>query len=464
MSITNSKSVILAVDDDPQIRWILTQGLNDPHYELRAAEDGLSAVQMAKDIKPDLILLDVKMPGMDGIEALERIKEHNPAIHVIVLSAYPDARVVVDAMRKGAVDFIQKPFDMDVVRMLVKKTLERRDLEKELTSAKAELEKASAYGSFIGDSPAIERVKQLIEQVADSDLTVLVTGESGTGKEIVARLLHQMSSRHANAFVKVNCAALPEHLLESELFGFEKGAFTGATASKPGRFEMAHEGTIFLDEIGEMPVGLQSKLLQVIEQKEFFRIGGKKNIKVDVRIVAATNRDLEERIAEKEFRNDLYYRLEDVVVDLPALKERSSDIALLVDYFLRRDSAKYNKAYTPLSASAMEILRNHDWPGNIRELESLMKRVVVLGSEEPVQKLTDRRPDAPEAPIEPDLDAILGDSFSLKDVTHKAIVRVEMETIRRALEKCKWNKKRSSELLGISYRSLLYKIKEYSIQ
>lgn len=460
----NSKSIILAVDDDPQIRWILTQGLADPHYEIRAAEDGLTAVQLAKELKPDLVLLDVKMPGMDGIEALERIKEINSSIYVIVLSAYPDARVVVDAMRKGAVDFIQKPFDMDVVRLLVKKTIERKDLEKELTSTRAELEKASAYGSFIGDSPAIEKVKQLIEQVADSDLTILVTGDSGTGKEIVARLLHQLSGRHANQFIKVNCAALPEHLLESELFGFEKGAFTGATASKPGRFEMAHEGTIFLDEIGEMPVGLQSKLLQVIEQKEFFRIGGKKNIKVDVRIVAATNRDLEAQIQEKAFRDDLFYRLQDVVIHLLPLKDRASDIPLLVDYFLRRDGARYNKGYTPLSNAAMEILKNHPWPGNIRELESLVKRVVVLGNEEPILKLTEKKMEARESVVEPELDSLSEDSFSLKDVTHQAIVRVERETIRRALEKCKWNKKRTSELLGISYRSLLYKIKEYSIQ
>lgn len=463
--MSKQKPIILAVDDDPQIRWILTQGLGDDKYETRQAEDGFAAIEQVNLIRPDLVLLDVKMPGMDGIETLQRIKQIDPRVHVLVLSAYPDARVVVDAMKKGAVDFIQKPFDMDLVRVLVEKTLERKSLETELTTARAELEKASAYGHFIGDSAAMVSVKNLIEQVADSDLTVLIMGDSGTGKEIVARLLHQISSRRNEPFIKVNCAALPEHLLESELFGFEKGAFTGATTSKPGRFEMANEGTIFLDEIGEMPVGLQSKLLQVLEQKEFFRIGGKKNIRVDVRIVAATNRDLEGLIDEKAFRKDLYYRLEDVIVPLPRLCDRSADIALLCDYFLRREADRYAKAVPVLSPEALETLRNHSWPGNVRELESLMKRVVVLGNEEPIRRLNDRRPDPAESGIPANLDALLDEeNFSLKHITHQAITRVEKETIRRALEKCKWNKKRSSELLGISYRSLLYKIKEYDIQ
>lgn len=465
---------VLVVDDDPKIRWVLRQGLEDGIFSICDAEDGLSAIEVFEKERPDLILMDVKMPGMDGLEAMKRIKELDEDVPVVILSAYPDAKIIVQAMKNGAVDFLIKPFDIDMVKMVITKTLERKGMAQEIQKLKKELEVSSAYGSFIGDSAPIQEIKQQIEQVAESDLNILIEGESGTGKEIVARLLHQLSTRSKKAFIKVNCAALPEHLLESELFGYEKGAFTGAVTSKVGRFDLADGGTIFLDEIGEMPLSLQAKLLQVLEHKEFFRVGGKKTIHVDVRIISATNIEMQRNLEEKRFRNDLYFRLNDVTISLPPLRSRQGDLPLLYEHFMKKYTAQYEKDPIPLNAEIERDLLAYSWPGNVRELESFIKRMVVLGYDNALRQLRGAGafsvPLTQEAEAESSPDASTGEdgepsmeSFSLKKISEKAVTQAEKQAIRRALEETKWNKKKAASLLEISYRSLLYKIKEYAL-
>ena len=466
---------ILIVDDDPKIRWVLRQGLEDDIFNVVEAEDGLSAVETFQKENPDLILMDVKMPGMNGLEAMAQIKEQDSDIPVVILSAYPDAKIIVQAMKEGALDFLIKPFDIDMVRMVIQKTLERKGLIQEVQSLKKQLEESSAYSQFIGDSRPMLEIKQQIEQVAESELNILIEGESGTGKEIVARLLHQRSSRKDKAFIKVNCAALPEHLLESELFGYEKGAFTGAVSSKVGRFDLADQGTIFLDEIGEMPLSLQAKLLQVLEHKEFFRVGGKKLIKVDVRIISATNIEMQRNIEEKKFRGDLYFRLNDVTISLPPLRQRLGDIPLLYQAFVAKYATQYGKEPQSLTAEIEKDLEQYPWPGNVRELESFVKRMVVLGYDNALRQLTGPSPfsapmigttesSPPAAGDEPSpSSAPAPESFALKKISQEAVAKAEKKAIRRALEETKWNKKKAAALLEISYRSLLYKIKEYAI-
>ncbi len=470
MAKVAARARIMVADDDPKIRWVLRQGLEDETFTVLEAEDGSNAIEVFQQERPELILMDVKMPGMDGLAAMERIKALDDDVPVIVLSAYPDAKIIVQAMKNGAVDFLIKPFDIDMVKMVIRKTLEHRGLVKELQDLKKQLSTSSVFDSFVGDSKSMLDVKRQVEQVAESDLNILIEGESGTGKEIVARLLHQLSRRRKKSFVKVNCAALPEHLLESELFGYDKGAFTGALTGKVGRFDLADGGTIFLDEIGEMPLSLQAKLLQVLEHKEFFRVGGKKNIQVDVRIISATNVEMEANIENKRFRNDLYFRLNDVTISLPPLRVRLDDLPLLYHFFMKKYTAEYGKEPIPLSTEIENDLCNYSWPGNVRELESFVKRMVVLGYENALRQL--KGAGAFSIPLEvaadkPPVEALsksdAKSTFSLKRIAQKAVSEAEKKAIRRALEETKWNKKKAANLLEVSYRSLLYKVKEYGI-
>ena len=327
-----NKIKILLVDDDPELSWILTETISDAGYSVFSAEDGKTAVEILKNDHPDLILLDIGMPDINGIDLLGRMKIISKRIGIIMLSAHGETQTIVNAMRAGADDFVTKPFDKEELKAVIKKNLERKAITSDNIPLKKKLKAKLEFEKFIGDSNQILNIKKMIEQVANTELTILVRGESGTGKELVTRAIHCLADRKDKPFIKVNCATLPENLLESELFGYERGAFTGAQRAKPGRFEFANEGTIFLDEIGEMPPSLQAKLLQVLEEKEFNRLGGKRSVKVDVRIIVATNRDLEEGIRNGSFREDLFYRLNEVTIFVPPLREHKEDIFLLNEY------------------------------------------------------------------------------------------------------------------------------------
>ncbi len=448
------KIKVLIIDDDPKIPLILTEGLGEK-YQLSSARDGKEGLKQLQVCRPDLVLLDIKLPGSSGLDVLERIKNVDPRLDVIMLSGHGETKNVVESIRKGAVEFINKPFDIKELEIHLQTVLEKSRLKKELSYLREEL-KEKTGGVLIGDSQKMLEIKNLIEQVADSDLTVLIRGDSGTGKEIIARMLHNLSSRKNQAFVKVNCAAIPRDLLEAELFGYEKGAFTGAHKTKPGRFEVANKGTMFLDEIGDMPLDLQSKLLQVLEHQEFVRVGGLSPIKVDVRIVCATNKDLDRALESKLFRDDLYYRLNEINLFLPPLRERREDISLLVEHFLSKYGSLYNKTPKILSAGCMKLLENYNWPGNVRQLENLIKQIVVREDENIVYDLVKAKPLK-------ETENLNQNTYSLKKRISQAVALEEKVLIREVLNKTNWNRRKAAQLLEISYRSLLYKIKEYKI-
>ncbi|MDP3024293.1 MAG: sigma-54 dependent transcriptional regulator [candidate division Zixibacteria bacterium] len=455
------KVKLLVIDDDPTVSWLLSEGLGEG-YEILTARDGNEGIKFFSQSRPDLILLDIKMPGLNGIQVLEQIKEMDRLSEVIMLSGHGETKNVVESIRLGASEFINKPFDVKEVEIHIQKVLEKNKLKKELDLLKSELQAKSQYDKLIGESPKMLQVKSLIEQVADSDLAILIRGESGTGKEIVARMIHSLSSRKNEYFAKQDCAAIPRDLLESEMFGYEKGAFTGAHKTKPGRFETAHKGTMFLDEIGEMPLDLQSKLLQVLEQHEFLRVGGIKNIQVDVRIVSATNRDLEKALENGLFRDDLYYRLNEVTINLPALREMREDIPFLVDHFLKKCNLNYKRNYAQLSPKSMKLLQEYGWPGNVRQLENLIKQIVVRADENIIAETIKATVVTSETMEE--FGAPAGEKdYSLKKRVARSTANQEKKLILEVLNKTNWNRRKASELLEISYRSLLYKIKEYRI-
>jgi len=468
--MAKSKVKILVIDDDPKVSWILTEGLAGK-YDFVSARDGIEGLQLVSTEKPDLILLDIKMPGMNGIEVLEKLNKLDVRPDVIMVSGHGETKYVVESVKLGAAEFINKPFDVEEIDIHINGVLERSQLKKEVKELKTQLEARDTYNSFIGDSDAMQQVRSIVEQVADSELTVLIRGESGTGKEIVARLCHQLSSRKNKPFLKVNCAAIPRDLLEAELFGYEKGAFTGAHKNKQGRFELADKGTIFLDEIGDMPMELQSKLLQVLEQQEFVRVGGIHNIHVDVRIICATNKNLEVAIKEHGFRDDLFYRLNEITVFLPPLRERPEDIVLLVGHFIEKYNQQYNKNFGQISAATMEALVAFSWPGNVRQLENMIKQAVVRGDENVIRDLiasagteptpTDTVATAPVA-ANPNSQSE-AQTFSLKDRVGKTVAAEEKRLIAEVLKKTNWNRRKAADLLEISYRSLLYKIKDYNL-
>jgi DNA-binding NtrC family response regulator len=469
--MAQQKTKILVIDDDPKVSWILSEGLSN-QFEFVSARDGVEGLQMVSTEKPDLILLDIKMPGMTGLEVLEKLNKLENRPEIIMISGHADTQFVVESMRLGAAEFIDKPFDVKKVELHINTVLESLQLKKEVSNLKQQLETKSTYTDFIGDSEAMQRVKAITEQVADSELTVLIRGESGTGKEIAARLLHQMSGRKKHAFTKVNCAAIPRDLLEAELFGYEKGAFTGAHKTKQGRFELANKGTIFLDEIGDMPLELQSKLLQVLEQQEFVRVGGIQNIHVDVRIICATNRDLELAISEQSFRDDLFYRLNEITLLLPPLRERPEDIPMLVNHFVEKYNKLYNKEYPSLVAETIDLLVRFSFPGNVRQLENMIKQVVVRADESLIGELiasSSAQPHLVRSPVAlTNLSAapetmVAEDDFSLKNRIGKTVAEEEKRLIAHALTRTNWNRRRAAEMLQISYRSLLYKIKDYDL-
>ncbi len=461
---------VLVIDDDPGVRDYMEALVTRQGYRVFAVADAEQALETLEETQPDIVTLDVVLPGIDGLETLKRLKQRLPDVPVVMLSGHGQARNIVEAMRLGASDFLRKPFEVEELELAFQKALEKRALKQEVERLRGRARSETELLLLCGDNTKMKEIRDIIEQVADTDITVLVRGESGTGKELVARTIFQLSGRRDQPFVKVNCAALPSELLESELFGFEKGAFTGAQRRKLGKFEYANNGTIFLDEISEMHPGLQAKLLQVLQDGEFSRLGGESDVRVDTRIIAATNRVLEEAVAEGSFREDLYYRLNVVTVQLPPLRDRRDAIPLLVDHFLHKNNEQYNKDVKHLTPETMNVFLQYHWPGNVRELENMVRRMVVLGNEQTVlEEISLRGSVAPEAPSNGgdalDLDALgvdfsNGDGIDLKAISRRAAQVAEKRVIERVLQQTRWNRKEAAERLQISYKALLYKMKE----
>ncbi len=460
---------VLVIDDDPGVRDYLEALVSRQGYEVFAFAGGEEALRSLDETRPDLVTLDVVLPGMDGLEILSKLKTTLPEVPVIMLSGHGQASTIVEAMKLGASDFLRKPFEVEELELAFQKALEKRALKAEVEQLRGRARKESEKMLLGGDNGKMREVTEIIEQVADTDITVLVRGESGTGKELVARTLYQLSGRRERPFVKVNCAALPSELLESELFGFEKGAFTGAQRRKLGKFEYANHGTIFLDEISEMHPNLQAKLLQVLQDGEFSRLGGESDVRVDTRVIAATNRNLEEAVAEGSFREDLYYRLNVVTVQIPPLRDRKDGIPLLVDHFLREYNEQYKKEVKRLTPETLNVFMQYHWPGNVRELENMVKRMVVLENEQAVlEDIALREPAADAEAGNGDLldldglDAELadGNGIDLKALSKRAAQLAEKRVIEKVLAQTRWNRKEAAERLQISYKALLYKMKE----
>jgi two-component system response regulator AtoC len=460
---------VLVIDDDPGVRDYMEALVSRQGYRVFAVGDGEQALKTLDETQPDVITLDVVLPGIDGLETLSRLKQRVPDVPVVMLSGHGQARTIVEAMRLGASDFLRKPFEVEELELAFQKALEKRALKQEVERLRGRARSEAELLLLCGDNPKMREIRDIIEQVADTDITVLVRGDSGTGKELVARTLFQLSGRRDKPFVKVNCAALPSELLESELFGFEKGAFTGAQKRKLGKFEYANHGTIFLDEISEMHPALQAKLLQVLQDGEFSRLGGDGDVRVDTRIIAATNRNLEEAVGDGSFREDLYYRLNVVTVHMPPLRDRLDAIPLLVDHFLKKNNEQYRKSVKHLSPETMEIFLGYHWPGNVRELENMVRRMVVLGNETAVlEEIAERGVESPEQEESRgvlDLEALgadfsNGEGMDLKAISRRAAQLAEKRVIERVLQQTRWNRKEAAARLQISYKALLYKMKE----
>jgi two-component system NtrC family response regulator len=431
--------------------WALDRALSYENYQVVTATRGLQGIELAKKNDFSLVILDLKMPDMDGIEVLTEIKKINPSLPVIMITAHGTIDTAIEAMKIGATDYITKPFKLDEIKLQIKKSLHLSNLENQVDFLRQELGKK--YGKMVGQSDAMKEVAFLIQQVAKTGATVLITGESGTGKEVVAVEIHKASNRVDKPFVAVNCAALPEQLLESELFGHEKGAFTGATSKKKGRFEIADTGTIFLDEIGEMPISMQAKLLRVLQERCFERVGGTETIDVDVRVIATTNLDLANAISHGTFREDLYYRLNVMRISMPPLRSRKEDIPLLVNHFLKKFDPSNSKK---ISSVAMKILTSYNWPGNIRELQNAIERALIVcqGAEIKPEHFPKDLLNSLEETTTPVLNIAEG-GFSLEEMEKHLIIK--------ALEKHNYNQTKVAKYLGISRPTLLYRLKKYGI-
>lgn len=462
---------ILIADDEESIRWVLSKALSKKGYAVDLAANGTEALALFRQNKYDMAILDIKMPGMTGLELLQRFHEEKPAVLVIIMTAESTMKNAVDAMKHGAYDYITKPFDLDALDAIILKARKASEVTDEVQRLKEEIkEHYQLDRTIIGKSQAMQEVYKLLGKVAPTDVTVLITGESGTGKELVARAVHFNSPRLGKPFLAINCAAIPRELLESELFGFEKGAFTGATERKIGKFEQAHGGTLFLDEIGDMPLELQAKLLRVLQEKEITRTGGNATISVDVRIIAATNQNLKDRVEAKEFREDLFYRLNVVPIQLPPLRDRREDIPLLVDLFVQRAKEDLGVLTRGCTDEAMALLKRHQWPGNVRELENTIQRAALLSpdlvltpSDFPfLQNETDAR--EPEGSLEAIISKKLNASFAhmdlqeMNDLYDMVLHQMERPLIKLILEKARGNQVRAAEILGINRNTLRKKI------
>jgi DNA-binding NtrC family response regulator len=457
---------ILIVEDKDSLRAMLRHALERQDYEVVEAVDEPSAVRQLQEAQPSLVLSDLRLPEGDGLGVLRASKDIDDAVPVIVMTAFGSIEDAVRAMKDGAMDFLAKPVDPDHLLLLVHRALEQRRMATENLLMKEELAVRRGAPQIVGDDPALRKVFGALERAAATDTTVLIEGESGTGKELFARSLHALSDRSSMPFVAINCAAIPETLLETELFGHEKGAFTGAVARKPGKFEMAHQGTLFLDEIGDLPLALQAKILRALEEKRFERVGGTASVQVNVRLVAATNRGLRGQVAAKRFREDLYFRLSVFPITVPPLRERKGDIVRLSHYFVERFCRDLKKRLLSISPEAHEALLAYHWPGNVRELQNCIERAVILADGDAILprhlNLSFVPPAAEEPP--PDPWASFDLSGSLHDVARRGAAEAEKRKLQQVLAEASGDRSRAAELLGITYKALGSKLKEHRLE
>ncbi len=450
---------ILVVDDEKNYLVVLEALLSPEGYEVLTADNAIDALRLIRESDIDLVITDMRMPGTSGMELLEESKKIKPELPVIMMTAYGTIEMAVEAMKKHAYDYITKPFRNEELKLTVRKALEAHRLLKENRRLREALSDRYRYGSLVGKSKPMLKIYDLIDKVALSKASVFITGPSGTGKELIAKAIHYSSPRKDRPFVSINCGALTETLLESELFGHEKGAFTGAIAMKKGRFELAHGGTLFLDEVGDMPPSLQVKLLRVLQEMEFERVGGTKTIQVDVRIISASNKDIREDVARGRFREDLLYRLNVIQIQVPPLKERRDDIPLLVRHFLEKYSKEEGKSQIELSPEVWKIFYDYSWPGNVRELENVIERAVVLCSDNTITPQ-----DLPEELVGAEAELDVDRFVPLNMPLPKALERIEESLIRRALSRCNNIQAHAANMLGITKSLMQHKIKKYNIR
>jgi DNA-binding NtrC family response regulator len=445
-----TKGKLLIVDDEAAARSALAAMLKGEGYEVETAADGFKALGRLEEFSADLVLTDLNMPGIDGVELLRKLKEFDVELPVVLMTAFGGVETAVSAMREGAADYLTKPLNLDELSIVLERALERRRLRREASQLRGQLQQRYSFDNIVGTSPEMQRVFKSIAQISPSRATVLITGESGTGKELVAAAIHQHSPRASGPFVRLHCAALAESLLESELFGHERGAFTGADRRREGRFEHANGGTLFLDEIGEISLSTQVKLLRVLQEREFERVGGSQTLQVDVRVIAATNRDLKEMVAAGRFREDLYYRLNVINLPLPPLRQRPSDVPALTMHFLRRYSAENEKSVKAFSDAALAQIANYSWPGNVRELENVIERAVVLCDGEVID-LQHLPPELGVAVRRSGAPAIPG----------ATLFELERYAILKTMESVGGSTSKAAEILDISVRKIQYKLQEY---
>jgi two-component system response regulator AtoC len=449
---------ILVVDDEENLRLVLRTFLKRQGYQVEVAENGEAALAMVESFGPDLVLTDVRMPRMGGLDLLSTLKAKGNEATVIVMSAYGNIDLAIQAMQAGAYDYLQKPFKNEEVLLAVKKAEERESLRRENRALRSEMLKENVFETMLAKSDSMRAIFRTVAKVADFKTTALITGESGTGKELVARALHARSERKDGPFIPINCGAIPENLLESELFGHKRGAFTDASTDRVGLFEQAHRGTLFLDEIGELPLSLQVKLLRVLQDEVVRRIGDNKDIQVDVRIAAATHRDLTAEVKANRFREDLYYRINVLNIHVPPLRDRREDVPLLIDHFIAQNNIRLGTAIRAVSPEARRLLMEYSWPGNVRELENTIERAMVLCEGDTL--LESDLPDRVHHARDPIRLSLASGELSIK----KTARVIEEVLIRRALQQTKGNRTRAAQLLEISHRALLYKIKDYQIE
>lgn len=485
---------VLLADDEENVRFAMKETLAPMGCDCCEAANGREAVEMFAAGRYDLVVLDYRMPELDGIEALKEIHRLNPDVPVLFVTAYGTKELALEAMREGAYDYFTKPFDVEEMRVVVRRALERRLLRRRLQILTRQMDASLGFDQIIGSTAEMRDIFRLIQKIAGQDVTVLILGESGTGKELVASAIHRHSKRRNGPFVAINCAAIPGTLLESELFGHERGAFTGAFAQKVGKFEHAHGGSIFLDEIGDMDAMLQAKMLRILQERQFQRVGGNKDVQIDVRIIAATNKDLAQEVAKGNFREDLFFRLNVIPVFLPPLRNRMADVPLLIEHFVRKANSQYSKAISGISREVMERLLEHPWPGNVRELENVISRAVILshgaqitstdlplgfsslhsgeadseailpGSVKPTIELLSNGPANDRQGLISSVMARIEAGNSLQAAVEEEVQRVEKDVILASLERNRWRRGQTATFLGVSRRNLLRKMQKLGIE